>query len=64
MRDLVLAFGLILWGAAAGALEVEEEVIFPGATDTVVSILSTTDAEAFAPVIAAFQAQNPEMGVR
>lgn len=63
MRHAIIALGLILWSATAGAFEIEEERRFdaPGAE---LSILSTTDTQVFAPMIAAFQAEYPEIAVR
>ena len=64
MRHLVIAIGLSLWAGLAAAFEIEEERLFEAQSDgPVVSILSTTDTVVFEPVIAAFQARNPEVGV-
>lgn len=69
MRHAHIATGLIwglicAWTTAVAALEIEEQAFFPGTTDTVVEIISTTDSEAFAPLITAYQAANPAVGVR
>lgn len=63
MRHALITFGLIVWGAVTHAFEIEEETLFPGGT-AVLSIISTTDTEAFAPLIAAFQAENPDVAIR
>ena len=63
MRHAVVTIGLMLWAGLAGAFEIEEEAVFPGGADTL-SIVSTTDTEAFAPLIAAFQADNPSVAIR
>ena len=66
MRHTHFAIGVILSliGSLVHAYEIEEEAVFPGSGDAVVSILSTTDTEAFAPLIAAFQKANPVVTVR
>lgn len=65
MRAIDLAVGLMLALAAtvAAAFEIEEEATFPGSGASVVRVISTTDTQAFAPVIAAFQERRPEVTV-
>lgn len=63
MRHAFVAFCLMLCAGAAGAFEIEEETLFPGGAATL-SIISTTDTEAFEPLIAAFQAENPGVAIR
>ncbi|MCF7701010.1 ABC transporter substrate-binding protein [Loktanella sp. M215] len=63
MRHVALALGLILLARAACAFEVEEEVTF-GVGARQVSILSTTDAQVIAPVIAGLLAAAPDLTVR
>ncbi|MBB5722752.1 iron(III) transport system substrate-binding protein [Loktanella ponticola] len=63
MRHIIIAAGLTLWASIAGAYEIEEEAVFEGG-EAELSILSTTDTEVFAPLIAAFQASNPGVTLR
>ena len=63
MRDFVVALGLTLLATTATAFEIEEETVFEGGSAQL-SILSTTDTEAFAPLIAAFQEANPDVTLR
>lgn len=63
MRHALIAIGLMIWASFASAFEIEEETLFPGGAATL-SIISTTDTEAFAPLIAAFQGQNPNVAIR
>lgn len=69
MRRIDLATWLILiasvcWGGILSAYELEEKTLFRGSGDAEISILSTTDTPAFAPVIAGFQAANPTLTIR
>jgi len=50
--------------AAQSAFEIEEERLFDTPGTDVVSIVSTTDTDLFAPIIAAFQIANPNIDVR
>ncbi|MEJ6397813.1 ABC transporter substrate-binding protein [Yoonia sp. 208BN28-4] len=54
---------LALAGAAA-AFEIEEDTTFAGTGSAQISVLSTTDTQAFAPVIIAFQKDRPDVTVR
>ena len=66
MRNVGFVSGVILtlWAAMAAAFEIEEVSIFPGTSGgPELAILSTTDTQAFAPLIAAFQAANPDVTV-
>jgi len=65
MRHAHLALGLILvlWAALAQAFEVEETARFPGTGSAVLRVLSTTDTQAMAPLIEAFQAANPGLTI-
>ena len=65
MRGFHLALGLIaaLWAGAAQAVEIEERRLFPGAGPGLLRIVSTTDSEAFVPLIEAFQAARPDLSV-
>ncbi len=66
MRLFVSAFGLILFAiSTAIAFEVEESVVFEGlASGPELKILSTTDAEIFAPLVLAYQRRNPQVTVQ
>jgi iron(III) transport system substrate-binding protein len=63
MRHYFIAAGLSVWAAFAQAYEIEEETVFEGGTAEL-SILSTTDTEAFLPLITQFQAANPDVTLR
>lgn len=65
MRGIGFLIGVIaLLAAPLAAFEVEEETVFAGASGgAVLRILSTTDTEVFAPLIAAFQVDNPAITV-
>jgi iron(III) transport system substrate-binding protein len=63
MRHFIVAAGLSVWAGLACAFEIEEEAVFAGGS-VELSILSTTDTEAFAPLIAAFQSANPGVTLR
>ncbi len=54
----------VLFGGGAAAYELEEETLFAGTGTVEIAILSTTDTQAFAPVIAGFQNAHPEYAVR
>jgi iron(III) transport system substrate-binding protein len=67
MRAAVLSLALILasLGAALG-FEIEEQVTFPASTDeaaVTLRVISTADADLFAPFVQAFQALNPGVAV-
>lgn len=70
MRGAILALGLILGPvlglAPAAGFEIEEETLFAatGAQTATLSVLSTTDTQIMAPVIAGFQAANPGLSLR
>lgn len=67
MRAVFHALALIVAGLApALGFEIEEDRLFPAraAPDAELHILSTTDTEVFAPLIEAFQAQNPGISIR
>ncbi len=59
-----IAVRLAICAIPANAFEIEQEQVFPGddATDEL-RILSTTDLSVFKPVIEAFQAENPGVGI-
>ncbi|RYG89691.1 ABC transporter substrate-binding protein [Loktanella sp. IMCC34160] len=62
---LVIAFCVALPRLALG-FDVEEEQVFPapsGAPTAPLRILSTTDTEIFAPLLDAFQADNPDVPI-
>lgn len=63
MRYHFLA-SLMLWASSAAAFEIEARTEFKtkGATATL-NIISTTDTDVFAPVIASFQQANPQTNV-
>ncbi len=64
MRHVGFALGLMIWAGLAAAFEIEEVTVFEGAAGgPALHVLSTTDTEAFAPLIAAFQAANPDVTV-
>ena len=66
MRDLVLAIVTLALGliAPAGAFEIEEERIFGNPQGRELSIISTTDVPAIAPVMEAFMRHRPEARIR
>lgn len=64
MRQLFLAAALGLFACVAQAFEVEDERMFGAAEGPVLSVLSTTDTEIFAPLIEAFLAQRPGLRLR
>lgn len=65
MRRLVLAAGLILAGLApARSFEIEAERLFGPPDGAVIQVLSTTDTQAFAPVLADFAARHPGHAIR
>ena len=60
MRAFVLSIALILFAFSALAFEIEENVQFPAANPTAeLRVISTADADLFAPFVTAFQALNP-----
>ncbi|NBD31352.1 MAG: ABC transporter substrate-binding protein [Alphaproteobacteria bacterium] len=64
MRHACLAIGLILaLIAPLAAQEIEEHRFFPGTSERVLHVLSTTDLDVFAPYIRAFQDVRPAIGV-
>ena len=63
MRHFVAAAGLSVLASLCDAYEIEEETVFEGGA-VELSILSTTDTEAFAPLIATFQSANPDVTLR
>lgn len=65
MRDLVLAIVLTLGlGTPAPAFEIEEERVFGNPLGDELSILSTTDIPAIAPVLEAFASTRPDERIR
>lgn len=64
MRLFVLAFGLIAAWLPAAAFEVESERLFGTPGGAPISVLSTTDTAAFAPVLQAFADAHPGRQVR
>lgn len=63
MRHIIAAIGLTLCAGLVHAFEIEEETVFEGGSNQL-SILSTTDTQAFAPLITAFQIANPDVTLR
>ncbi len=64
MRAFVLSLALILLALPLWAFEVEEEVHFPSELDgPELRVISTADADLFAPFIQGFQARNPGVSV-
>ncbi len=64
MRAIVLSLALILCALPGLAFEVEEHVHFPAANQTAeLRVISTADADLFAPFVAAFQALNPSVAI-
>ena len=64
MRAFVLSLALSLLALAAAAFEIEEQVSFPAEDATAtLRVISTADADLFAPFIDAFQARNPAVAV-
>ncbi|MFC0202383.1 ABC transporter substrate-binding protein [Paracoccus rhizosphaerae] len=64
MRLAEVAVALMLWAAPAAALEVEAERVFGAADGDEISVLSTTDLAAIAPVLEDFVQGNPGRKVR
>ena len=60
MRHFVLSLCLSLWAHGVAAFEIEARHSYPGdGSGPVLRILSTADIEVFAPIIGAFQDENP-----
>ncbi|MDN5788044.1 ABC transporter substrate-binding protein [Pseudorhodobacter sp.] len=68
MRQLILAASLILHTALhaciAAAFEVEDSRVFGAGSGPEISVLSTTDTDFVAPLIAAFLLERPELRLR
>lgn len=64
MRKLFLAAALSFLAGTVQAFEVEDERVFGTGAEAELSVLSTTDTEIFAPLIAAFLQQRPELRLR
>ncbi len=65
MRAFFFALGLMLFARMAIGFEIEEERFFDGgAAVPVLQIISTTDIEAFAPVITRYMERHPGRSVR
>jgi len=64
MRAIVLSLALILSAMPGRAFEIEEQVRFPAPNATAeLRVISTADADLFAPFVTAFQALNPGVAV-
>lgn len=64
MRAVVLSLALILAALRVAAFEIEEQVAFPAPNaSAALRVISTADADLFAPFIEAFQARNPGISV-
>ena len=64
MRHLVLSVCLILLALPLRAFEIEDHAVFgTGDEPRRVRVLSVADVDVFAPVVQAFRAENPEIGV-
>jgi len=62
MRHVYLALGLSLLASLCHAFEIEDSRTYPGG-DQSLRILSTADIDVFAPIIAAFHADNPSLTI-
>ena len=57
---------IVLWlflATPMQALELEDQKLYPGTTDTVIKVISTGDLAVFEPFILQFQAENPAIGI-
>ncbi|WP_439155013.1 ABC transporter substrate-binding protein [Yoonia sp.] len=64
MRVLGITLGLIFWAiGAAQALEVEQHRLYPGTSERVLRIISTTDLDVFEPYILTYQAGRPDVAI-
>ncbi|MFW2544270.1 ABC transporter substrate-binding protein [Primorskyibacter sp. 2E107] len=64
MRTVFIALGLMLWGLATQAFEIEEHRWFRADPErATLHILSSTDTRIFAPMIEAYQSRNPGVSV-
>ena len=64
MRHFVIYVGLVLCATWATAFEIEARHEYPGSGGGgTLRILSTADIEVFAPLIVAFQSENPSLDI-
>jgi len=61
-RRLITILALMC-ATTAQAIELEDQRLYPGTSETVIRVLSTADLDAFEPFIAEFQVENPTIGV-
>ena len=64
MRQYVIAAALMCCATLVEAYEIEDERLFGPPNIPVISVLSTTDTDVFAPVIEAFLAAHPDHALR
>lgn len=64
MRQFVIAAALIFSAVMVRAFEIEDERVFGSGTGPQIAVLSTTDTDIFAPVIAAFLTTRPALSLR
>ena len=64
MRQSILAVALMVCAGVAQAFEVEDEQVFGTGSGAEIAVLSTTDTEIFAPLIAAYLTRRPDLRLR
>ena len=62
-RSLIASLALTLLASPIAALEIEDQKLYPGNSDTVVKVISTADLAVFEPFLLQFQAENPGVGI-
>ncbi len=65
MRIAAFAIGLMVLalGGATHAFEIEARKVYPGASDTMVRVISTADLDVFEPFVVTFQNEEPAIGI-
>lgn len=58
-----LSILLFVMAMPAQALELEDQKLYPGTSDTIIKVISTGDLAVFEPFILQFQAANPTVGI-
>ena len=62
-RRLIANLFLMFCSSPLTALEIEDQKLYPGTSDTIIRVLSTADLAVFEPFILAFQIDQPSIGV-